>query len=259
MAIDKSAFLLMVGALAAGGAGGYYYHASSTARSDARPDGTPPPTSPPAPVASASAPASASTASSASASASTVAASAAPACDDAAGTPGDCPSSGPPSSSDEGICGGNSIAVKRCRDFKASFKPRVAALAVACIRKLVGDQLCDPARANLCGHEALMLACHEPLSPAQSTLTSASLAAAPPESMAASNSGDPPKAGSPVATQCATILKGCVAAVTPVSLADCHRTLSGMTESGRAGMVACMKTNCDTKGLLGCEGLPPPA
>lgn len=97
-----------------------------------------------------------------------------------------------------------------------------------------------------------MLACHEPVSPAQSTLTSANLAAAPPESMAA-------PVNSPVATQCATILKGCVAAITPVSLADCHRTLSGMTESGRAGMVACMKTNCDTKGLLGCEGLPPPA
>ena len=256
MAIDKSAFMLIVGSLAAGGAGGYYYHAKSTrsSGSDVRPEGANPTSAAPVPsVAPASAP-SASVTASASASAGTGVPISAPACDDTVGAPAECPS-GAPSSADEGICGGNgSIAIKRCRDFKLSFKPRVAELAVACIRKLSGDQLCDPTRANLCGHEALMLACHEAVSPSQTTLTSANLAAAAPDPLPTPTA----LPSSPVATQCAAILKGCAAAIPPVSLADCHRTLSGMTESGRAGMVACMKTSCETKGLLGCEGLPPP-
>ena len=259
MALDKSAFMLIVGSLAAGGAGGYYYHAKSA--SEVRPDGasatTAPATSAGGPSTAGTSPAgatanaaAASATASATASASALAASSAPACDDTVGTPAECPS-GAPGSADEGICGGNgSIAIKRCRDYKASFKPRVAELAVACLRKLTGEQLCDPTRANLCGHEALMLACHESPPLAQSALTSANLAAAPTDPLAAPRS--------PVAAQCATILKGCATAVPPVSLADCLRTLSGMTESGRAGMVACMKTGCELKGLLGCEGLPPP-
>lgn len=246
MAIDKTAFMFIVGSLAAGGAGGYYYATKSPPRSgsnDARSEGANPSA---AAVVPTNAPSTVTTAS-----ASVVPAVVGPACDDMVGSPAECPSVAP-SSADEGICGGNgSIAVKRCHDFKLSFKPRIAELAVACIRKLAGGQLCDPTPANLCGHEALMLACHEPVSPAQGALTSANIAAAP---------TDPnPASSSPVATQCAAILKGCTAAPLPISLSDCLRTLSGMTESGRAGMVACMKTSCETKGLLGCEGLPPPA
>ncbi|MDB4994703.1 MAG: hypothetical protein JWM74_2135, partial [Myxococcaceae bacterium] len=106
---------------------------------------------------------------------------------------------------------------------------------------------CDINRANLCGHEALMLACPEPITPTQSMLSSVTIA----------NESDPAPP-SPLAVQCTTILRSCTTAVPGASLADCYRTLSGMTDVGRANMAECMKTHCDDKGLIGCEAWAPP-
>lgn len=36
---------------------------------------------------------------------------------------------------------------------------------------------------------------------------------------------------------------------------DCRATLAGMSAQGRDGMVACMKTHCADKGLVGCEAM----
>jgi hypothetical protein len=230
MAFDKSAFLLCAGALAAGGAGGYFYN--DRGKPIAPPEG------PPA-IAVAAIDAG-------------HAVPAAPACDDAVGTPGECPPSGAPSASDEGLCGGTgSVAARRCRDYKTALKPRVAEAAVACLNKLPPAQACDLNRANLCGHEALMLACQEPLSASRSALNSTTITAAAPESEA-----EPP---SPLATQCGAIVRSCSGTIPGTSLADCHRTLSGMTDVGRGNMVECMKTHCEDKGLIGCEAWLPPA
>ena len=219
MIIERSGFLLIASTLAAGGVGGWLAHDVKTQRAADVPP-------PPAQVASVPAvepkvvvvehtppP---------------------PLCDDTAGTPEDCPAMGP---ADEGVC--SNIAAKRCADFKASFKPKVAQAAVSCLRSLRGNALCDPARVNLCGHSALMAACPD----------------APPAS-ASSDAGvvTPP---SPVATACDNIIKACAQPLGPTP-ADCRQTLSGMTDSGRANMVECMATHCADKGLLGCEATKKP-
>jgi hypothetical protein len=162
------------------------------------------------------------------------------------GTPADCPPSGAPSASDEGICGpGGSLAAKRCKDFKEAFKPKVAEAAVACLRKLTGKQVCDAARVNKCGHEALMLSCQEPVAVQRSYASSGNLSQEPAPQGAAP--------GSPVVAQCDAILKGCAGTVPGVSLVDCTRTLSGMNDAGRSAMVECMKTHCADRGLYACE------
>src|SRR5688500_5708946 len=81
---------------------------------------------------------------------------AAPACDDSVGVAETCPSVGP---SEEGVCA--NVIAKRCNDYKAAFKPKVAQNAVACLRGLQGNERCDAARVNRCGHAALMSACPE--------------------------------------------------------------------------------------------------
>ena len=212
MIIERSGFLLMAGTLAAGAIGGWLAHDAKTERASE------------VPLAPVSAPGSAEP--------KVIIVEHAPPpplCDDTTGSPEECPAMGP---ADEGVC--SNIAAKRCADFKASFKPKVAQAAVSCLRSLKGNALCDPARVNLCGHSALMAAC--------------------PDAMPAPAGADagvvtPP---SPVALACDNIVRGCGQPLGP-TLADCRQTLSGMTDAGRANIVECMATHCGDKGLLGCE------
>jgi hypothetical protein len=218
MIIERSGFLLMAGTLAAGGAVGWYAHESKAHREPVVevPVAAAPVAPPVASVVVVQAPPP-------------------PVCDDSVGVPEDCPAVGP---SDEGVC--SNIAAKRCAEFKSAFKPKVAQAAVACLRHLKGNELCDPARVNLCGHTALMAACPEPT-----------------PLPAASNAGvNAPS--SPVALACDNILKSCVNQPSGPSLADCRQTLSGMSDFGRASMIECMATHCGDKGLLGCEALKKP-
>jgi hypothetical protein len=159
----------------------------------------------------------------------------APVCDDSTGTVEDCPAMGP---ADEGVC--TNFAAKRCSEFKSTFKPKVAQAAVACIKNLKGNAACDPARVNLCGHNALMAACPEPV----------------PDPTKADAAGA--VVSSSVTIACDNILRSCAGQPLMPSLADCRQTLSGMSEFGRASMVECMATHCGDKGLLGCEGTKKP-
>jgi hypothetical protein len=36
-------------------------------------------------------------------------------------------------------------------------------------------------------------------------------------------------------------------------MSDCRQTLSGMSDTGRANMMACVSTHCRDRALLGCE------
>jgi hypothetical protein len=222
MIIEKSGFLLMAGTLAAGGVGGWLAHDSKAHREstvDVSTTQTAPSAAPvAAPVVVVETPP-------------------LPLCDDSVGTPEDCPAVGP---SDEGVC--SNIAAKRCADFKLAFKPKVAQAAVSCLRHLKGNELCDPARVNLCGHAALMAACPDVPPPAA------------PGTAANANA----VVSSPVATACDSILKSCGSQSLSPTQADCRQTLAGMTDTGRANMVECMTTHCGDKGLLGCEGLKKP-
>ena len=225
MTIDAKSFFLLAGTLAAGGAGGYYFHQR-----------TQPPPKPVEPLPAPPVTASASAAPSAAPAPTPEPVPAAPPCDDSAGVPEACPV--PIGPSDEAVCA--NWAAKRCADYKAAFKPKVAQAAVACLRKLVGGERCDLYRANLCGHKALMASCQE-------------LA---PESRPA----DAGATSSQLLAQCEAIVKGCVGTVPETTMADCYRTLSGMNDVGRAAMVECMKAHCVDKGLFGCEAvtkLPP--
>lgn len=233
MIIEKSGFLLLAGTLAAGGAGGWLAHDSKARREHS------------------DEPITAATVSAAPASAAPVVSvdqtPAPPVCDDSTGTPDDCPAVGP---SDEGVC--SNVAARRCAEFKSAFKPRVAAAAVSCLRRLKGNELCDPARVNLCGHAALMAACPDLPPPS-------SAKGAPGANGATANANGVDVAvaepTSPVAMACDTILKSCGNQPLNPTMADCRQTLSGMSELGRASMIACMATHCTDKGLLGCEGL----
>ena len=225
MIIEKSGFLLMAGTLAAGGVGGWLVHDSKMHHE--REEHSPPPAVQVAPAAPP---------------ASVVVVEHVPpppVCDDSTGTPEDCPAMGP---ADEGVC--SNVAVKRCADFKAAFKPKVAAAAVSCLRHLKPNELCDPSRVNLCGHAALMAACPD---------------LPPPAPQAGDNMGNvPPPPPSAVSVACDSIVKSCAGASVLPSLADCRQTLSGMTDAGRASMTECMATHCGDKGLLGCEGFKKP-
>src|SRR5258706_14683958 len=133
---------------------------------------------------------------------------------------------------DDGVC---NLAAKRCEDFKAAFKPKVAQAAVACLRRLKGNELCDPARVNGCGHSALMAACPDPVPP-----------------VVAGEVG-PTQTASFVTSSCEGIVKGCAGESLGPTLADCRQTLSGMSDTGRANMTACVSAHCRDRGLLGCE------
>lgn len=232
MAVDRSSFLLIATALAAGGVGGWALRDGGAAKQ--------PPVAPaPPPLAASAAPPAAPT---------TVLVVdpkvAGAACDDSVGAAEECPSVGP---SDEGIC--PNIIATRCNVYKATFKPKVAQQAVACLRQLKGGERCDPARIQLCGHAALMAACPEAAPAVSGTLTSAT-----PTAPASVTLIEDPKAGTtPLATACDAILKGCAGVPLAPTLADCRQTLTGMNESGRANMVECMATGCRDRGLIGCE------
>jgi hypothetical protein len=153
-----------------------------------------------------------------------------PTCDDSIGEAAACPPIGPAA---EGMC--SNVAARRCADFKLSFKPRVAENAVACILRLKGNDLCDASRANMCGHAALMVACQ------------------PPDTYTSDGAGI--DVSTAVTDACDAVAAGC--GQTPLSPTkdDCRRTLAGMSEAGRAGMISCMAEHCGDRGLVGCEAL----
>lgn len=168
-------------------------------------------------------------------------------CDDSQGTAEECPSVGP---SDEGVC--PNLIMKRCSDFKAAMKPRVAAQAVACLRALKANERCDPARINQCGHTALMSACPEPPRPQKGQFQAASGSQPASVAIVPDTTPDP----SPVAAACSTILRSCGEKSGSPTLADCRMTLAGLNEIGRANMVDCVSAHCSDRGLYGCEALP---
>jgi hypothetical protein len=137
-----------------------------------------------------------------------------PICDDAEGATPDC--TGFPDPGDEGC----NLALPRCLQYRESFKPKPARAAIDCLKRLRGAQLCDPIMINKCGHEALMAACP----------------------------GD-----DAVEQSCTTLLASCKGAIPGPTPADCKQTLSGMNETGRKKMAACLGKLCDARGLYGCE------
>lgn len=168
-------------------------------------------------------------------------------CDDSQGVPEECPSVGP---SDEGVC--PDLIQKRCTEYKSAMKPRVAAQAVACLRALKGNERCEPARISQCGHQALMSACAEPARPKKGEYRAAQ--GTQPASVTITPDTSPET--SPVAVACNSILKACGERPLSPSLADCRQTLAGLTESGRANMVECVTQHCTDRGLIGCEAAP---
>jgi hypothetical protein len=235
MAIDRSDFLILATTLAAGGAGGYVFRDRAPGP---QPASAPPPAAAPSnlppPWPSAVSVVDSRTAS-------------APVCDDAQGTPEQCPSVGP---SDEGIC--PDVILKRCQEFKLAFKPRVAALAVACLRALKGGERCDPARINQCGHMALVAACPEPAPSLKGQLSSADSKDAPSVTLAADSSVPATSVG----TACENIQKNCASAPIAPTLADCKQTLAGLNDLGRANMLDCASAHCNDRGLYACEAVP---
>lgn len=215
MHIDTSTFFILVGTIAASGAGGWIVRDKLTLRSQ------PPP---PLPSVSQEPPAEPPRAS-----AEPIAKPppALPSCDDSSGEVPTCPVL--PGPADEGGC--EQMVAARCAQYRAAFKPKLARAAIECLKRLRGGQLCDPIAINKCGHEALMAAC-------------------PPESEVLSDAGAP---ASGLDATCATILTACKASIPGPTLTDCKQTLSGMNDSGRTKMVACMQKLCDSRGLYGCE------
>lgn len=233
MLVDRSKFLVMASALAA-----------SSAACDRDPYGRAPA---PAPAVSAATPAATTPPAPVTVDIVEASATGAPTCDDSQGVPEECPSVGP---SDEGVC--PNIIQKRCTDFKAAMKPRVAAQAVACLRALKGNERCDPARISQCGHQALMSACAETPRAKKGEYHAAS--GAQPASVIITPDATPET--SPVASACNSIVKACGERPLSPSLADCKQTLAGMTEAGRANMVECVTQHCTDRGLIGCEAAP---
>ncbi len=237
MAADRPNFLLIAGAMAAGGVGVWAAQEYRVVPKNATP-------SSPAPADSASVTPSAEPVPS------TVVVvdpeAAEPACDDSQGAPGNCPSVGP---SDESCA---NVIFKRCNEYKAAFKPKVAQEAVACLQRLKPQERCDPARINLCGHRALMAACPEP-APATKGKYIGATAKAP---ATVELTDDPDAEGSPLTKTCENVLSSCSGQPLPPTLAECRQTLAGMNETGRANMLACVSKHCQERGLLGCEAVP---
>ncbi|RYZ09834.1 MAG: hypothetical protein EOO73_02840 [Myxococcales bacterium] len=233
MLVDRSKFLLMASALAAG-----------SVACDREPFGRAP--APPAPAVAAPAPAPAATGPIAVDIVEPAPVGAA-SCDDSQGVPEECPSVGP---SDEGVC--PDLIQKRCTEYKTAMKPRVAAQAVACLRALKGNERCDPSRIGQCGHQALMSACQEPSRPKKGEYRAAQ--GTQPASVTITPDASPET--SPVAAACNGILKACGERPLSPSQADCRQTLAGLTEAGRASMVECVTQHCTDRGLIGCEAAP---
>ena len=231
MVVDRASFLLIAGALAAAGCD------TNLGRAPA------PAAAAPTPAASAVQPAAPITVDILQPAAVT----GAPVCDDAQGTAEECPTVGP---SDEGVC--PNIITKRCSDFKAAMKPRVAAQAVACLRALKGNERCDITRINQCGHAALMSACQEPPRAQKGQFEAANATKPASVTILPDATADT----SPLATACGTILRSCGEKSLNPTAADCRQTLAGLNEIGRASMVDCVSAHCSDKGLYGCEAVP---
>jgi hypothetical protein len=237
VAADRTNFLLIAGAMAAGGVGVWAAQEFRVVRKNAAP-------SSPAPVEPASVTPSAEPAPS------TVVVvdpeSEESACDDSVGAPGNCPSVGP---SDESCA---NLIFKRCNEYKAAFKPKVAQEAVACLQRLKPQERCDPLRINLCGHRALMAACPEPSPAAKGKYVRAT--AKSPATVELTD--DPDVEASPLTKTCDRVLKSCSGQPLTPTLAECRQTLVGMNEAGRANMLDCVSKHCQERGLLGCEAVP---
>jgi hypothetical protein len=237
MAIDRTNFLFIAGALAAGGVGGWAYrdrdaNLERLALANAKPPAPASATAPSGPV-----PVSVIDSRLA----------AAPACDDSQGTPEECPTVGP---SDEGVCA--NVILKRCQEFKTAFDPKVATQAVACLRALKPGERCDVARINQCGHLALMAACPDPAPPVKGQLQKASGTEVPTVTLAF----DAATPASPVTTACDSIFKSCASLPLGPTSTDCRQTLTGLNDVGRANMVECVTAHCTDRGLYGCEAVP---
>lgn len=198
---------MFVTALAIGGAGGYVASEAELVPHLKKPPPPPPAPTPPAVASTPPPPPPPPVASGA------PVVDAGPPCDDSIGEPEACPPIGPPTI--EGGCG--PFTNERCKDFKQTMKPRVAAAAIACLNKLTYAEKCDPKRVDLCAHVALMNAC-EDKTPA-----------------------------------CDAMPKTCASA----SMTECRQALSGLKEIGREAVAECVKKHCADKGIVGCESLPP--
>ena len=233
MTINRSTFVLMAAALAAGNIAGL--------GCDTNLGRTPPVPAPPPATASVAQPTAPMDI------VQPVAVPAAPVCDDSQGTAEACPAVGP---SDEGGC--RNLVTKRCNEFKSAMKPRVAAQAVACLRALKGNELCDATRINQCAHAALMSACQEAPRPQKGQLQPASGTQLATFTVIADPTPDP----SPLAAACNNILRSCGEKSSNPTLSDCRQTLAGLNDSGRANMVDCVSSHCSDRGLYGCEAVP---
>jgi hypothetical protein len=238
MVVDRTNFLLIAAALAAGGVAGWAYrdrdaNAARLAVAIANPPGKASATPPTGPIA-----------------VSVVDSTALPppVCDDSQGTPEECPSMGP---AEEGACA--NVIHKRCQEFKAAFEPKVASLAVACLRALKPGERCDAARINQCGHLALMAACPDPAPAVKAQLQNAHGSSEPPTVTIAL---DPATPASAVTTACESILKTCGNQPLSPTLSDCRQTLAGLNDLGRTNIVECVTAHCTDRGLYGCEAVP---
>jgi hypothetical protein len=230
MIVDRTSFLLMAAALAAGGCDTNLGRAPTPAPATPAAAASAAPPSGPIVVDILQPPA----------------VSGAVACDDSQGTAEECPTVGP---SDEGVC--PNVIAKRCSDFKAAMKPRVAAQAVSCLRALKGNERCDLARINHCGHAALMSACPEPPRAQKGQFQAASGTQPASVTIMPDTTPDP----SPVAAACSSILRSCGEKSGNPTLTDCRMTLAGLNETGRASIVDCVSAHCTDRGLLGCEAV----
>ena len=237
MNIDRTNFLLMAGALAAGGLGGWAYRDRDASMERASQTKAGPPAQPSASTPRGPIPVSVVDPRIASA----------PVCDDSQGSPEECPSMGP---SEEGVC--PNVILKRCQEFKAAFEPKVATLAVACLRALKPNERCDASRVNQCGHQALMAACPDPAPPLKAQLQDGAGSEPPTVIMAFDTSA----ASSPVTTACESIQTRCGGQALSPTPADCRQTLAGLNDTGRANMVECVTAHCTDRGLYGCEAVP---
>lgn len=237
MAADRSNFLLIAGTLAAGGVAGWALRGGSANNPPPR-AATPETQAEKTKAAPVQGPIDVAIAETTPA---------ANACDDSVGIAEECPSVGPV---DEGVCA--NIIFKRCNEFKAAFKPKVAQAAVACLRRLKANERCDPTRINQCGHAALMSACPEPSPPQKATLQPAT--ATTPATVTLTD--DPNAPASPLTKLCDSMIKTCEKQPLAPSLSDCRQTLAGMNDSGRAATAECVVAHCADRGLLGCEAAP---
>ena len=158
-------------------------------------------------------------------------------CGDATGSPASCKAMAAPRG-----CGSFPFPRSKCDGFTASMKPKIAERAVACVVALSGKDVCDACLTYRCGYEALMSACVD----ASADVDCAAIV----KSCAGPNPSGPSRRAPARAPTAPT--------TTPtVTLTECRAYLSGLAPTGRHKMVQCMVPGqgCDW-GLYSCaEGL----